>query len=286
MPPHFDKHLEWGFADNSVRFFMTDSKKVTQEPAAPSKPVTHPICKLIGLFENLHQGQISCALFSDSRTLITAGIDCVISVWAVSTPSPKQVDMQPKTSLFGHKHPVSTIAVSKSFSTILSASADGQVLLWDLNRLEFVRKLAHGRQVECAQINDVSGDIMLCRGQNVALYTLNGDLILDQNVCMDHDDYIFSCAFYEGMGNEWLESNLVFTGHRRGVVNVWKKCVKGGHWILDLVKRLDHTDQRTEDGANIEAAITCITPMPHAVYTGDEDGKVVSNYSPIKCTVC
>jgi beige protein homolog 1 len=28
MPPHHDKYLEWGFADNSIRFFTTDSKKV------------------------------------------------------------------------------------------------------------------------------------------------------------------------------------------------------------------------------------------------------------------
>jgi hypothetical protein len=200
--------------------------------------------------------------------------------------TPKSLDVQPKTSLFGHKEPVSTIAVSRSFSTILSASTDGQVLLWDLNRLEFVRKLAHGRQVECAKINDITGDIMICRGQKVALYTLNGDLILDQNVCIDHDDYISSCAFYEGTGNEWLENMLVFTGHRRGVVNVWKKCVRDGRWALQLVKRLDHVDQRMEERVNTEAAITCITPMAHAVYTGDEDGKVVSGdcSSSLICT--
>jgi beige protein homolog 1 len=203
-------------------------------------------------------------------------VDCVISVWTVTFPTSKIIDLQPKTSLFGHKHSVSTLAVSRSFSTILSASTDGQVLLWDLNRLEFVRKLAHGRRVECAKINDVTGDILLCRGQKVALYTLNGDLILDQNICTDHDDYISSCAFYEGTGNEWLENNLVLTGHKRGVVNIWKKCVTGSRWVLDLVKRLDHVDQRAEDGANTDAAITCITPMPLAVYTGDEDGRVVS----------
>jgi beige protein homolog 1 len=203
-------------------------------------------------------------------------VDCVISLWTVSYPSSKAIDLQPKTSLFGHKYPVSILAVSKSFSTILSASTDGQVLLWDLNRLEFVRKLSHGRQVECARINDVTGDIMVCRGQKVALYTLNGALILDQSVCTEHDDYISSCAFYEGAGNEWLENNLVLTGHKRGAANVWKKCVASGRWVLDLVKRLDHVDQRDENGANTDAAITCITPMPLAVYTGDEDGRVVS----------
>lgn len=178
----------------------------------------------------MHIGQLSAAAFVDSRTLVTAGIDCSVSVWSVQSPSNKTVDLAPKTSLFGHKHPVSIIFVSKSFSTILTASTDGLVLLWDLNRLEFVRKLAQGRHVECAKINDVSGDILLCCGRWVMLYTLNGDLILSQNVCLstEVDDYVFSCAFYEGSGNEWLEQDLIFTGHRRGVVNVWRKCVRKG----------------------------------------------------------
>ncbi|PQE33629.1 beige BEACH domain-containing protein [Rutstroemia sp. NJR-2017a WRK4] len=274
LPPIYDKYLEWGFADNSVRFYFNESKK------------------LAGLFENLHQGQLSCAMFASSQTLITAGEDCVISAHTIVTSPSKSVDLQPRSSLFGHKTPVTTLAVSKSFSTMLSASTDGVVILWDLNRLEFVRKLTHGRPVECARIHDVSGDVMLCRGQKLALYTLNGDLILEQNVCADlgHDDYIHSCAFYEGTGNEWLESTLVFTGHKRGIVCIWKKIVgkESGKWELELVKRLDHVDgARRDAGAasgprgrrftangNVESGITYILPMEKGVYTGDEDGRV------------
>ena len=40
------------------------------------------------------------------------------------------------------------LAVSRSFSALLSASSDGQVLLWDLNRLELVRRLTTGEPVE------------------------------------------------------------------------------------------------------------------------------------------
>lgn len=54
----------------------------------------------------------------------------------------------------------------------------------------------------------------------MSLWTLNGDLILEQNIYVEGDDIITSCAFYEGSGNEYLERNLVFTGHRKGVVNV------------------------------------------------------------------
>lgn len=66
--------------------------------------------------------------------------------------SANSVDLQPKITLFGHRSAVVTIAVSRSFSVLLSASSDGQVLLWDLNRLELVRRLTTGKPVEVAYI--------------------------------------------------------------------------------------------------------------------------------------
>ncbi|ORY55300.1 WD repeat and FYVE domain-containing protein [Pseudomassariella vexata] len=256
LPPFFDKYLEWGFADNSIRFFFTENRKTA------------------GVSENLHFGQISCIVVADSKTLITAGEDCVVSVHGIQSSSGKPVELLQRSSLFAHKTPVTTIAVSKAFSTFVTVSADGHAFLWDLNRLEFVRKLPSTRSVECARINDVSGEIMLCSGPNVMLYSLNGDLLVDQNVCGEHDDFVHACAFYEGSGNEWLENYLVFTGHKRGRVNIWKRVVKNGKWALEFLRRLDHIDSRSETGANTEAAITCITPMPQLVYTGDDDGRV------------
>jgi hypothetical protein len=243
-----------------------------------------------------------------------------------SSPGKPVVELQPRSSLFGHKTPVTHIAVSKAFSTILTVSQDGAAFLWDLNRLEFIRKLPFplargggggGGGVECARINDVTGDVMLCAGQHVVLFTLNGELILDQNVCNtaagngtvgsssssssssngngsgsgsshshshDPDDYVHACAFYEGSpgGSEWLENQLVFTGHKRGVVNVWRKMVdpRTGKWALGFLRRLDHVNPKSEVGANIEAAITCVTPLSGLVYTGDDDGRVVSFVPP------
>ncbi|KAH0538184.1 hypothetical protein FGG08_005200 [Glutinoglossum americanum] len=206
IPPNYDKYMEWGFADGSVRFYFADTKK-----------------QLAGLFEHLHQGQLSCALFADSRTLITAGMDGTISVWAVIS-GPKAVDLQPKN--------------------------------------------------QCARINDVTGNIMLCRGQNVALYTLNGQPLLDQPVCDTNDDHVVSCAFYEGTGNEWLERDILFTGHKRGVVNIWNKRIHNGEFQLEHIKRLNHVDQFHNEGMNVSCSMTCILPMAQVVYTGDENGRV------------
>lgn len=61
---------------------------------------------------------------------------------------------------------------------------------------------------------------MLCRGQTVSLFTINGEEILDQEVSHEADGLITACSFYEGFGNEYLERDLIFTGHKRGVVNV------------------------------------------------------------------
>ena len=103
--------------------------------------------QLLGLFEHVHQGQLSYVIFADSKTLVTAGSDCTVSIWAVIT-TPTSVDLQPKICLFGHRSTVTILTASRSFSALLSASSDGQVLLWDLNRLELVRKLTGGKAVE------------------------------------------------------------------------------------------------------------------------------------------
>lgn len=254
--PAFDKYMEWGFIDDSVRFFTTDTKK------------------LVGLFEHVHAGQLSCALFADSKTLVTAGNDCTVSIWTVISTS-KAVDLQPRATLFGHRRSVNVLAVSRSFSVLLSASSDGHVILWDLNRLELTRVLVRGKPVDCAKINDVTGTIMLCRGTQISIWTLNGELMLEQDLFAESDDQILCCAFYEGSGSEYLERDLVFTGQRRGVVNVWNIASRRGVFVLEHVKSMHHLDQA---GFNVGAAVTAILPMAQMVYTGDDDGRVVSLY--------
>ena len=261
IPPSYDKYMEWGFSDGSVRFYSAESRK------------------LMGHFEHLHVGQLSCATFADSKTLITAGTDCTIAVWNVVS-SGKSVDIQPKSYLYGHRSPVAVLALSRSFNALLSASTDGKVYLWDLNRLEFVRKIDEGSAVDCASVNDVTGNIVLCRGSRVSMYTLNADLLLHQAAGERDDDTVISCACYEGAGNEWLERDLVFTGHKRGVVKVWSRVMRGSRFELDLVRQLNHVDASREDGGNVSAGISCILPMPQVVYTGDEDGRVVCHALP------
>ena len=256
--PNCDRFLQWGFADHSLRFYSSNTKRS------------------LGLYENTHIGPINTAVFADSKTLVTAGTDCTLAIWTVSTTR-DQIDIHPKTYLFGHRMPVIYLAASRVFSTLLSASTDGQVILWGLNRFNCIRVLHRAGEVpvQAARVSNVTGHILLSQGRDVSLYTLNGHLLVKQRVCDSPDDQVTCCAFYEGAGNEWLERELIFTGHAHGVVNIWAlTTLSDGAWHLQLAKRLNHVDPSREDGGNITSAITAILPMPQAVYTGDESGRV------------
>ncbi|ETN40783.1 uncharacterized protein HMPREF1541_05063 [Cyphellophora europaea CBS 101466] len=255
MPPHYETYMEWGFSDNSVRFYSADSGKQ------------------IGLFEHLHIGQLSCAIFADSKTLITAGTDSTVAVWEIHHHG-KVLNLLPKATLFGHREPATVLAMSRSFNALLSASKAGELMLWDLNRCEFVRRIDGNMEIQCACVNDVTGNIVLCHGSQISVYTINGDLLVRQESGDRSGEHIVSCACYEGAGNEWLERDIIFTGHKWGVVRIWNKVIHDGRFELELIRQLNHVDSSRGDGANVSSAISCILPMPQMVYTGDEDGRV------------
>ena len=98
---------------------------------------------------------------------------------------------------------------------------------------------------------------------------------MDQLVGASGADPVTGASFFEPQGDEWLGRELIFTGHARGVVNILSVEVhpQHGRWHLRLVHRLIHPRLVSGDDA---AAITCILPLPGRVYTGDEDGRVVS----------
>lgn len=299
LPPTYKAYVQWGYSDNSIRFFSTSDSR-----------------KMLGLYEGTHIGPISTVLFADSRTMITGGADSVIGVWNIRTPNSDVIDMTNRTYLFGHQAPISLLAMSRAFSTLVSASTDGHVLLWDLNRFDCVRVLqapaksntrqsledtttdatAPSPQITACRISNLTGQIALCANRTVRILTLNGHQLLSQQICdPDTDDEILCCAFYEGKGNEWVERTLLFTGHKRGVVNIFSLVTLGdGSWHLQLVKRLIGFESPVGGGGGgmgnseagvgsagigvgpVPAGITCVLPMAQVVYTGDEEGKVVS----------
>ncbi|KAK6542611.1 hypothetical protein TWF694_006555 [Orbilia ellipsospora] len=252
--PAFNRYLEWGYSDGGVRFFDAENRK------------------MIALFEHLHQDQIASVLVVDEATFVTGGCDCTVSIWRME--SLKTLDIHPLACLQGHAAAVNHLAVSRSFNLLVTGDSDGVLLVWDLSRRTYIRQLTTHPGIQCITLNDVTGDILVSGTSEMTLYTLNGDLVLHKNIAeVAPDQVIMSTAFYEGVSNEWLERELIFTGHRRGIVNIWSKQIVNGKFDLTLVKSLQHINPY-QTQATVSAAITAILPMPRSVFTGDEWGRV------------
>jgi hypothetical protein len=39
-------------------------------------------------------------------------------------------------------------------------------------------------------------------------------------ICAEDEHGILSCVFYDGIGHEWIAKDLLFTGHKDGVIRV------------------------------------------------------------------
>lgn len=207
VPSNFERMVEWGFGDDGIRFKLIETGK------------------LIGQMEQLHQDSITVVKVADARTLVTASEDSTVCVWKMQG-GVKNVDVQFKACLRGHTSGVVRLAVSRSFSTIVSVSEDGKVIVWDLNRLRFVRELSHedADKVTSVAISDVTGDIVTSTGTKVMLWTINGEKILEKNVFAESEEKVVTMGFYEGSHDEWMEQTYLFTGHRSNLVIVSTMC--------------------------------------------------------------
>ncbi|KAI9203243.1 uncharacterized protein BJ171DRAFT_624220, partial [Polychytrium aggregatum] len=203
--PNCSKYVEWGHLDDSIRLCQVDSGKV------------------LAVFENLHIGAITCAIFSSGDTLITGGEDMTICSWRLVQG--KRPDLYLETCVRGHTSTVLCLAVSKSFSILVSGGDDRLAIIWDLNRMEYVRTLAgHEGPVTSVAINDATGDIATCSGTVVRIWTVNGELMLAKMASSSIADPITAVAIYEPKQGELSSTSLVFTGHRKGILQHRAEC--------------------------------------------------------------
>ncbi|KAJ3119166.1 hypothetical protein HK098_005710, partial [Nowakowskiella sp. JEL0407] len=245
------KYAEWDLLDGSLRFYNTETNK------------------LIGVFENLHVGHITCAKFFDEETFVTGASDTVICIWKFSTKS-KRPDLLLNSCLRGHEGKVLTLDVSSTYNVILSGGEDSCAILWDYSRMTHLRTLdGHEGPVNVVKINNNTGDIATCSGNVLRLWSINGDLISTKSTSST-SDVIQSCTFYEGKHNEVFHSKLIFTGHKKGVIKIWMNQFDTStrKWCLTMLKTIE---QKTSP-----ASITCLqfSESQQFLLSGDTNGRV------------
>ncbi|KAI8149645.1 WD40-repeat-containing domain protein [Fennellomyces sp. T-0311] len=204
----------------------------------------------------MHIGYISAACFPDKRILATGSTDGTVCMWKVKHE--KAMDFTLLDCLRGHSAGVVSLAASRSYSILVSGSEDKTAIVWDLNRMEYVRTLeGHDSPVDVVQVNDATVNIITCSGNILRVWSINGNLYLTKSACPSSEP-ILSCVYYEGTLNEWYENDLLVTGHRKGVIKFWSKELvkdKNGktQWGLVLKRNIYQ-----EDHANGEPDITAL----------------------------
>ncbi|XP_038062031.1 WD repeat and FYVE domain-containing protein 3-like isoform X2 [Patiria miniata] len=232
IPPVYNRFLAFGYADLSLRIGSYDSDKATT------------------VFEGTQSGQILCAACPNTRMVITGGASTVVHVWQLEMRKERTKQLYLKQALYGHNDAVTCLAVSTAYNIIVSGSKDQTCLIWDLNRLMFVRQLRDlGAPVSAVAINNLTGDIATCAGAFLYLWSINGDPVASVNTSTGRDQRILCCAISELV--EWNPLNVIMTGSSDGVVRMWS---------VEYVQVPDVSNSKRSSTSNIPQAVEALAP--------------------------
>ena len=220
-------YIRWGLADSSLR--VCGLAHLSRAKGY----LNHFQDEAMSVIDELHDGQISTAVSSkDGRLIFTGGEDGVVKVWGVAQRRKKSarviakvgddVQLRLNASLWSHADEISAIAVSNAWSIIVSGSQDGDVIVWDMNRLELIRHLPlHPASVSCITINEDNGDIVTACGTNVFVWSLNGEVSAHL-----HTSGVTSvCCVPRGERSSSLDDTVLITGHADGKVRFWSLSI-------------------------------------------------------------
>ncbi|EFA78057.1 BEACH domain-containing protein [Heterostelium album PN500] len=194
LPPNFTRYLAWGLPDGSIRYHSAGDK--------------------VKALEDHHDGPLTCLTATDDGNIcVSGGTDSMVCVYNL-----KKFSLSKR--LIGHTGTVTALAASRPYSVIVSGSEDQTCIIWDLNRLCYTRTLTgHDGPISCIGVHDTTGDIVTCSGTTINIYTINGDLMLSYKTSQIIYDQITSVLWSKGP--EWLNENVLITGHRDGKIKIW-----------------------------------------------------------------
>lgn len=136
----------------------------------------------------VHLTDITSILQIGQKLFLTGSDDGLIQVWKCSLKP--TLSLQFQCLLRGHISKIKTLRFSKTFKVGLSVDADGVVIMWDLTRFKFIKKLKppttkEHPKVHIAISNDTGNfaTIFSTRFHNIlTVYTINGEVLITKNL--------------------------------------------------------------------------------------------------------
>ncbi|KAL6046069.1 WD repeat and FYVE domain-containing protein 3 [Balamuthia mandrillaris] len=169
--PNATRFVSWNHWDQNLRICSLEQKKV------------------LLVLKTMHDEDVLCAAMTApaGQYLVTGGTSSIIKVWKLKRDKNMEriggKGATMRISLFsflsGHYDHVLSVAVSKDWNIIVSGSADGTAIIWDLNRARYFKSL----RLEQALQSLHSHQQRSSASQHRCYHSINGDSLDSQINC-------------------------------------------------------------------------------------------------------
>jgi WD40 repeat protein len=165
--PEADSYLSWGEWDRTLRVRSLSTGRVIVE------------------LDQVQDEVLLCAHTARSLGVVAfGGQDRNVQLWywykedwSNKNTTSSHLVLEPARKLHGHDGAVLCVHVCQEFGVVCSGSADCSCIIWDLNRLRFIRSIALSLPVEVVTVSPVTCEVFLATKKQAYLYTINGELL-------------------------------------------------------------------------------------------------------------
>ncbi|XP_061172369.1 lysosomal-trafficking regulator-like isoform X2 [Saccostrea echinata] len=165
-----------------------------------------------------------CASVPDCRLLFVGGTSGTITIYNTVFNQAKESCLQIKGSrqvLHGHTGSINALVVCKLYSVVVSGSEDHTCIIWDLNRLCYVRSItSHLSPVRVVAISSTLGDIASVSqkgpGSQLMLHSINATPIAKSTTL----ESCINCLCFS-TAPEGQSVNILAGGMDNGIIRLW-----------------------------------------------------------------
>ena len=223
--------IEWGSYDDFVKIKVEMDK---------------PAVNLVGLRSNEHT--IVCVNCIGSNYLVIGEKSGLLSTFKLTRKekSNQIVCESFECHLFGHRQEITDISVCLNFSTMITSSQDGLLIIWDTNRLSYVNSIQIKNQfIYKVCISETTNDFAFIGNTPNKLYFYTGNCeligekdsllstVVDLNESQDQNDNVINMkSLCFSNCTEGLNVNVIAVGLSNGRIRLYST------WDLTLLREI------------------------------------------------
>ena len=236
--------IEWGSFDDYIKIKVDNEKSSTNLLPIRSNEHTIVCCSCIG-----------------SNFLVMGERSGLLSVFKLRKEKNNQIQYDSfNCYLYGHKSEITDIFVCLNFSTMITSSQDGLLIIWDTNKLSYVNSIEIKNQnIYKISISETTNDIAFIGNTPNRLYFYTGNLEFignknpndEKNQAEELNENVNMKSLCFSNGTEGQNVNVIAVGMSNGRIRLFST------WDLTLLREIViNYDSNTVVGCIISLAFT------------------------------